>query len=48
MLNGRLYDAATLDEVGATTKRGGFYFENGGPGPTVTSTTDADDGFQHD
>ncbi|MEO8505418.1 MAG: amidohydrolase family protein [Acidobacteriota bacterium] len=49
ILNGRVYDAATLDEVGShPVKRGGFYFENGGPGPTVTTSTDLDGETQHD
>jgi imidazolonepropionase-like amidohydrolase len=48
MLNGRIYDAATLDELGSTTKRGALYFENGGPGPTVTATIDVEEGTAHD
>ncbi len=48
MLNGRIYDAATLDELGSASKRGALYFENGGPGPTVTSAVDVEDGTAHD
>ena len=49
ILNGRVYDAATLDEVGLhPVKRGGFYFENSGPGPTATTSTDLDGETQHD
>jgi len=43
VVNGRVYDAATLDELGNhQSKRGPFYWEHGGPAPTVTSTADVD------